>query len=245
MHVRVSVTCAVLLLCGIGLNARAADASFAVASIRLSDPQSNTPRPRMGPMLFFRRASVKELICLAYRLEKLQVAGGPQWSDTQQYDIEAKTESPATPAELLQMLQSLLRDRFRLQVHTESQPMPVYALTTGARRSELRESAKETPTDGIGAIQVDTSDVYGRGVTMHLLAHYLTLEVGRLVLDETGLDGHYDFTVSFGEVKPPEGSAEIFGSLSYALKDLGLKLQGKRAAVPVLTIDSVAPPTVN
>ena len=80
---------------------------------------------------------------------------------------------------------------------------------------------------------------------MRLLSHYLTLELDRLVLDETGLDGHYDFDISFGEVKPPEGSPEAFGTLAYAIKDLGLKLQSTRATVPVLIIDSAAPPSTN
>jgi uncharacterized protein (TIGR03435 family) len=199
----------------------------------------------MGPMVFSRRASLKDLICLAYGLEKLQIVGGPKWLDTQQYDVEAKAESPAVPSEILQMLPSLLRDRFNLQVHTDSQAMSVYALVVVDRRDTLRDAAKETPRDGVGAIQVGTADVRGRGVTMRLLARYLTLEVDRLVLDETGLDGHYDFTISFGEVKPHEGSPETFGSLAYAIKDLGLKLQSKRATVPVLIIDSAVPPSAN
>jgi uncharacterized protein (TIGR03435 family) len=143
------------------------------------------------------------------------------------------------------MLRSLLRDRFNLQVHADSQAMSVYALIVVDRRNTLRDAAKETPRDGIGAIQVGEADVRGRGVTMHLLARYLTLEVDRLVLDQTGLDGHYDFTVSFGEVKPPEGSPETFGALAYAIKGLGLKLQSKRTTVPVLIVDGAVPPSAN
>ena len=246
MTVRLSAAaCAILLLSGTNFRARAEDATFAVASIRPSDPQSPAYRPRMGPMVVFLRASLQDLICLAYGLEKFQIAGGPKWLGTQQYDVDAKAESPAGRPALLQMLRSLLRDRFDLRVHTVSQPMSVYALTVVKRRAELRDSAKETPRDGIGAIQVGTSDAVGRGVTMHLLAHYLTAELGRLVLDETGLDGHYDFTLSFGEARPPEGSAETFGPLAYAVKDLGLKLQPRRTNVPVLVVDSAMPPSTN
>jgi hypothetical protein len=36
----------------------------------------------------------------------------------------------------------------------------------------------------------------------------------RPVPDETGLDGHYDFVIAFGETKPSDGSAESFGALS-------------------------------
>jgi uncharacterized protein (TIGR03435 family) len=243
--IKVSLICAILLFSSISPNACAADTDFAAASIRPSDPQSTGYRPRMGPMEFYRRATLKDLICLAYTLEKLQIVGGPKWLDTQLYDVEAKTASPAAPSEILQMLRSLLRDRFNLQVHTESQTMPVYALVVADRRDTLRDAAAETPRDGIGAIQVGDADVAGHGVTMHLLAHYLTLEVNRLVLDQTGLDGHYDFTISFGDVKPPDGSPETFGALAYAIKHLGLKLQSKRAPVPVLIIDNAVPPSAN
>ena len=241
----VSMTGAVFLLSSMVPNACAIELEFAVASIRPSEPQSPVSRPRMGPIVFSRRGSLKELICLAYGLEKLQIMGGPKWLETQQYDVEAKAESPAQPSDILQMLRSLLRDRFNLQVHSGSQVMSVYALVVFDRRDTLRDAAKETPPDGVGAIQVDTADVRGRGVTTRLLARYLTFEVGRLVLDETALDGHYDFTISFGEVKPPEGSPEAFGPLANAIKDLGLRLEARRANVPVLIIESAAPPLAN
>jgi uncharacterized protein (TIGR03435 family) len=234
-----------LLLANIGFYARAAEMQFAVASIRPSNPQSPNRRPLMEPTVFFRRGSLKELICLAYDLEKRQILGGPKWLGTQQYDVQATTESPASASQMLQMLRSLLRDRFDLHVHTGSQPMPVYGLTLVHRSDKLRDAAAETPRDGIGALQVDASYVLGRGVTMRLLAHYLPLELDRLVIDETGLDGHYDFTIAFGEVKPAEGSPETFGTLAYGIRELGLRLQSKRAAVPVLMIDSAAPPSAN
>ena len=237
--------CAILLLSSIGVNACAAETEFAVASIRPSDPNGPATRPRTGPMAFFRRASLKDLIGLAYDIERFQIVGGPNWLEQQRYDVDAKTETPASHAEILQMLRSLLQHRFNLKAHSDSQPMAVYALIVEHRREQLLDAAIETPRDGIGAIQVGSSDVRGRGVTMRLLARYLAIELGRPVLNETGLDGHYDFTVSFGDVKPPEDSPESFGSLSFAIKDLGLKLQSKRAAVPVLIIDSAVPPSAN
>jgi uncharacterized protein (TIGR03435 family) len=143
------------------------------------------------------------------------------------------------------MLAALLRKRFQLKVHNDSRNMSVYALTVAAKGLKLKEAERDTPRDGRGAIQVGSSDVIGRGVTMGLLARYLTIELGRPVLDGTGLDGHYDFVVVFGETKPPDASVESFGSLSYAIKDLGLKLESKKASVPVLIVDSAEPPSAN
>lgn len=229
-------------LAGIG---SAAEQQFAVASIRRSDLQTMSPRPRMGPLVFFRRARLKELIALAYDLEKYQVIGEPKWIDEQSYDIEAKAETPASPSGIRVMLIALLRERFHLQVHEDTQYMSVYALAATAKRGKLTEAGPDTPRDGAGAIQVSSADVHGRGVTMRLLARYLSLELGRPVLDETGLEGHYDFAIAFGETKPSDASAESFGSLSYAIKDLGLKLESRKAPVHVLIVDGVDPPSEN
>jgi uncharacterized protein (TIGR03435 family) len=234
---------AILLVSSI--NRGAAQEVFAVASIRPTDPNNPPFRPRTEPTDFYRRGSLQELICMAYGVDKLQIIGGPKWLGTERYDVEAKTESPAKIKETLQMLRSLLRDRFDLQLQTSSQAMSVYVLTVANKRDKLHEAAEDTPRDGIGAIQVGNSDVRGRGVTMHLLAKYLTLELDRLVIDETELNGHYDFTVPFDDVKLTEGSIERVGSLVNAIKDLGLRLQSKRETVPVLIIDSAIPPSAN
>jgi uncharacterized protein (TIGR03435 family) len=236
-----------LLLPAVSLHlpASAAAQEFAVASIRPSNLQGMGPMPQMGPLVFFRRAHLKDLIALAHDLEGYQIIGGPKWIDEAWYDVHAKTETPASPGEIRTMLRTLLSERFHLQVHNGSENLSVYALTVATKGHKLKEADKDTPRDGIGAIQVGSSDVRGRGVTMHLLTRYLTIELGRPVLDETGLDGHYDFVVLFGETKPVEGTAESFGALSYAIKDLGLKVQSKKAAVPVLIVDRAEPLSPN
>ncbi|MDE3164402.1 MAG: TIGR03435 family protein [Acidobacteriota bacterium] len=234
-----------IILASVAAGAPVAAQEFAVASIRQSDPHGVTPRPQMGPLVFFRSGTLTDLICLAYELERYQVAGGPRWEGEQRYDIQARAEAPTSPAAMRFMLRALLVERFRLQAHRGSQTMKVYALAVSKGGRQLKESAEETPRDGIGAIQVDSSAVRGRGVSMSLLARYLTLELGRPVLDETRLAGHYDFDIGFGETKPAEGSPESFGTIAYAVKYLGLKLESKSAAVPVLIVDRAEPPSAN
>jgi uncharacterized protein (TIGR03435 family) len=96
----------ILLLSSAGVPAAAAEVEFAAASIRPSDPNGPATHPRMGPIVFFRRSTLREMISLAYGLEKFQIIGGPQWLNEQMYDVEAKTESPASNPEILQMLRA-------------------------------------------------------------------------------------------------------------------------------------------
>jgi uncharacterized protein (TIGR03435 family) len=72
--------------------------------------------------------------------------------------------------------------------------------------------------------------------------------VDRAVIDRTGLDGQFDFTLEFAIPVPsaePQPTADVSGpSLGTALREqLGLKLESTRAPVDVLMIDRVERPT--
>ncbi|HWB86461.1 MAG TPA: TIGR03435 family protein [Bryobacteraceae bacterium] len=224
----------------------AAQQTFEVASIRPSDRKTIHSLPRMGPLVFSIRASLKELIAVAYRVERYQIIGGPTWIDSNWYDVQAKAESPASTDQIRDMLASLLADRFQLRLHRASQNMNTYILTVGQSGSKLKEAAAETPRDGPGAIMVGRTDVTARGATASLIARFLTGQLGEPVLDRTGLDGHYDFQIRFDPIQDGNSSGLQFGSIFSALGDLGLKLESKKnVPVPVLIIDSAQPPSPN
>ena len=95
--------------------------------------------------------------------------------------------------------------------------------------------------------------VGARDITLDKLASflgtygYLNGEFGRDVVDETGLEGHFDYTVRFAR-PVPNGDAEkdLGPSLIEALRDqLGMKLTTERATVQRLIIDHVERPTDN
>ena len=46
------------------------------------------------------------------------------------FDINARASGDAPSSELVHMVRSLLKDRFKLVLHTETREMPIYALTT-------------------------------------------------------------------------------------------------------------------
>jgi uncharacterized protein (TIGR03435 family) len=230
------------------------DPEFAVATIKPSDLSTMSPPQQLGPLTFFERGTVRDLICLAYRLEHYQVVGGPPWIDTQRYDVHAKAEAPATRSEICGMLAGLLRNRFQLTSHKASLEMSGYVLIVGRGGPKLTRGKADTPPDGRGAIQIDTSAVVARNATMGLFAHFLTMELERPVLDATGLTDGYDFnltyapnTVHLGQrgVDSGDDLSAPPGSIFASVKDIGLALQGKKLKIPVLVVDDVRRPAEN
>src|SRR3569832_1262660 len=69
-----------------------------------------------------------EYLRVAYRLKGNQVSG-PEWMDSEHFDVSAKIPEGAPRDKVLDMLQSLIEDRFSLMTHRETRELPVYALT--------------------------------------------------------------------------------------------------------------------
>src|SRR5205823_3429519 len=87
--------------------------------------------------------NLRTLIKLAYRLKDSEIAGSPGWIDSDRYDIAASIGEPGpTPDQNRAMLQALLSNRFKLEIHRETREIPVYALEpakNGPRLPEARE----------------------------------------------------------------------------------------------------------
>jgi uncharacterized protein (TIGR03435 family) len=87
-----------------------------------------------------------------------------------------------------------------------------------------------------------------REITMGRLAQRLTADLGRPVLDRTGLSGPFDVDLTFTPDNPTVDSANAPNapSLLTAIREqLGLRLESTRAPVDVLVVDRVQPPTQN
>jgi uncharacterized protein (TIGR03435 family) len=100
-------------------------------------------RVRPSPGRLTATASVRLLMENAYGVQPFQIAGGPDWIDSDQYEVEAKADGAASRDQLFLMLQSLLEDRFHLKVHRETTEVPVFALV--AARNGLKLAG---PQDG-------------------------------------------------------------------------------------------------
>src|SRR5919197_2465313 len=75
---------------------------------------------------------VRGMVSFAYNLMPVQVKGGPEWLDREPYFVDARAEDPeAGPDQIRLMMQTLLKERFKLAVHRETQQGNVYKLVLG------------------------------------------------------------------------------------------------------------------
>jgi uncharacterized protein (TIGR03435 family) len=196
--------------------------------------------------------SLEGLIMSAYDLQMDDLISGlPAWAKSATFDIEAKMAADTfaayrkLPRKLQreqdqQMMQSLLKDRFNLKVHHATRQMPVYALVIAKDGSKLKES---TTKQGRGSVRDGQIDY--RDADLETLASSLSGEVGRIVLDETGLKGKYDFTLKW---TPDEerGSADAGPSIFTAVQEqLGLKLKSTTDPVDTIVVDHIERPSPN
>jgi uncharacterized protein (TIGR03435 family) len=235
--------------------------SFEVASVRPHGPTVFRPlTAETGPGRFVRgNVKVKDLVCWAYDLLGYQIAGGPDWFNSQElrsnrYDVEAKIDQAKIGGKVdLQqiklMVQSLLADRFQLRVHREMRELPVYALVVAEKGPRLRtvKDAELGPGKELVALY---GAISARSAGATDLARVLTVIADRPVLDQTGLDGKYDFELQFdqsstgrGNQRPVDvGKPSIFTAVR---EQLGLRLDPQRAQMELLVVDHVEKPTDN
>jgi uncharacterized protein (TIGR03435 family) len=240
--------------------------AFEVASIKPSKAGSGGSHSSFDDVrLTATNISVKTLIQYdAYGIPGPQILGGPNWVGSDRFDIEAKVDDVVV-AEMAkldreqrnqmerQMVQQLLADRFKLAVHFETKELPVYALVVAKGGPKL---AVSTVKDGGTSVSSGNARMTAKGVTMTKLAQTLTQvlarELGRIVIDKTGIDGKYDVKLEWA---PDSGSATPGGSNDIAppgpsiftatQEQLGLKLESTKAAVETLVIDHIEQPSEN
>jgi uncharacterized protein (TIGR03435 family) len=125
--------------------------SFEVASIKPSNPNPTGPLgatpmvlPALG-RLTATNVTLRMLVITAFQKQPFQVAGGPPWQNADKFDINAKAEDATlTTDQMLGLLQTLLVDRFKLKMHTETREVPIYALVIS--RSDGKTGAKLKPS---------------------------------------------------------------------------------------------------
>jgi len=226
-------------------------------------------------------ATLKMLLTLAYDVREFQISGGPKWIDSDRFDITARAErsggdsspEPSGPPppmtdpkrktmqeQMAQRLQALFADRFQLVVHHETKEQQVYALKVGKNGSKLQPS--EGSVGGRqGMMRMGRGSVEGQGVALDALVRAISGQLGRPVIDRTGLTGRYDIKMQWtpepGQNATPLGGALPPGvepppadpngpSIFTALQEqLGLRLESEKAPVDLVVIDRVEKPSEN
>jgi len=99
------------------------------------------------------------------------------------------------------MLQALSVERFQLKYHRETQEGPVYLLVKGNNKLKLQEPKNKDDFpwvgDAAGRGAIFGDGIAGLNISMPLLATRLSRYLGRPVLDQTRLDGSFDFKFEY------------------------------------------------
>jgi uncharacterized protein (TIGR03435 family) len=133
------------------------------------------------------------------------------------------------------MLQTLLGERLGVKVHFERKEVPVYALVIGKRGSKMTESTTEGPR----TVTRDENriETHLRWSMYELMAEFSSV-LGRPLINDTGLKGHYDFHINPSTIAPDLRSLDR-ASMQIAViqTQLGLDIESRKQAVDVLIVD--------
>lgn len=232
--------------------------TFDVASIRPTKPGTVAGMIKAipgGHGYTAQNVPVKLMISLMYKVPMRQIEGGPDWLNTERFDIEARADGTYSLDDLHTMFQNLLADRFNLKFHKENREGNVYALTVDPAGLKMK-SNDSAENFNIPLIPRDQTTFVGTRVPMPYLSWWLGQQVQRderPVIDKTGLSGYWDFTLSFLPPLPPDISRDDLPpevrdkpSIFDAVRDqLGLKLEAQRGPVEHFVVDHVERPSEN
>jgi uncharacterized protein (TIGR03435 family) len=201
--------------------------AFEAASIKpnKSNPDIYRMQVQPGGRLVVTNAPLRSMIRNAYRLQDFQIVGGPEWVDTDRFDVVATAAGDPTQQEMTLMLRALLAERFQLRVHDETRELAIYGLTLGRSDGTLgpqigkasfdcasfRTSTTPAPPASRGpnefncGIRMAPGSLTGRGSSMTALAMNLSIWVNRVVLDRTGLTGDFDLDLHWTPDQLPPG----------------------------------------
>lgn len=193
---------------------------FEVASVRPSPP-INTPEGQRidvglhidNKAIHINALSMKSYIAWAYQVKNYQI-NGPDWLDSERYDINATLPEGANSDQIGDMLRTLLEDRFGLKVHKTQKEFTAYVLQRGKKPLTLKP-VEIQPTSGDGvmvggsgsrdgiAVNLGRGASYtfannkleGKKLSMDTLVDTLAGFVDLPVVNRTNLDGYYDISL--------------------------------------------------
>jgi uncharacterized protein (TIGR03435 family) len=234
---------------------------FEVASLKERD--RNVPLGLVGMQATPGRlvsgcATLRQLVYYAFRLTGASpLEGLPGWASmgcgdldaTNTYVFQATMPVETTDADARLMMQAFLVERFKLAFHRETRTLPIYALVVASGGFKVKSTdPKDDKPRAPGALFCPADDracgIIAMGsASMAEIAGALSSNVGRPVIDKTGLPSTYYFDVKYAR---PEAQNSSLPSLPAALKEqFGLELKPDTGPVEVLVIDRAERPTPN
>jgi uncharacterized protein (TIGR03435 family) len=186
-----------------------------------------------------RNVPLRYAIEWAYDLKDYEISG-PEWIKADdRYNIVANAPG-ASEAQMRQMLQTLLVQRFQMKLHRETKELAVYALVPGKGAPKV----KEAPANEETGFSSTPAGISFKHQPISRFTFMLTRRMDRPVLDLTGLAGFYDFTVDLSGLgfngQPPAADTDGPTVFTAVQNDLGLKLEARKHPVEILVVDSVS-----
>lgn len=191
-------------------------------------------------------AHVQDLVMEAYGVTEDRIRYLPAWSLSPYgivFDIDATAagSTPPTPAQLQQMLQSFLADRFHLKIHWETkQKVSLYALVVDKNGPKFHPFTPEMRKPG---------DTFA-GTSLFAIARFLTRNLDNPVVDRTGLPAiYYDFDMDklldYEELDREQRTDQLAAQdyiRSTIPHELGLRLESRKENVDLLIVDHIDQP---
>jgi uncharacterized protein (TIGR03435 family) len=233
-----------LILAAVAASGQAPDTppAFDVASIRVVQRAEGRRQESIHfspDSLTIQNASLKSAIRCAWHVIDYQVQG-PEWLNSDRFDIVAKSAAPATEDQLRVMLQTLLADRFKVVVHRQTKELQAYLLLIGKNGPKFQESK----SDGESQIdaQKDKMSIVVQRTPLSQLTDMLSRVLQTPVVDKTGLTGRYDITINVAkylqDLQPTNGPPDVVSVLMSGLQEeLGLKLESKKTPLDLVIVD--------
>jgi uncharacterized protein (TIGR03435 family) len=208
--------------------------SFEVASVRLTSP-ANLGYTTFGPYGENRytasNVTLSFLVQLAYGVPYEQITGLEKLG-LEHYEVSTKADDGVllTSEQLQPRMRRLLEERFKLATHAEMKDFDGYALVVAKGGPKLKPTAGRSETGMIypGGLRL-------LNMPLSSFAGSLRSTAGRPVVDQTGIAGNYDFTLSYARESDTDSPLPSFFT---ALQEtFGLKLEATKVPLELVVID--------
>lgn len=196
--------------------------TFEVASIREEPPAADSGSWKLafeGDSFICKGESLRELLAYSFKVDQDRITGGPSWIGTKRFTIRGRVDSQMfarlsalgeDERERAQrsMVLNLLTDRLQLVLKPEKRDLPAYVLevsdkgprlTLAPPRTDHAEGMKmlEGPPSEIPQVHLGDGVITANNVPIKSLADVLSWQLGRPVVDQTGLSGIYNFSLTW------------------------------------------------
>jgi len=222
---------------------------FEVATIKPSDPaDTSTGFHTSGRRVSIENQPLRSMFSFAYGIHKDQIAGAPTWFETDKYDIDGVPDVEGEPSlkQYQEMVRAILADRFHVKFRTETRQLNIYSITIAKGGPKIKKTASAPNSQPDQTTNSKDSQLIMRitNNTMDEFALGMQFFMNRPIVNQTGLDGRYDFTLTWtpDSSQTTDGAPGIFTA---AQEQLGLKIEATKGPAQVYIIDHIERPSEN